>query len=226
MARTDTSEKTPLSLPITIICLVFALAPAIALAVAWGMLPDIIPAHWGAEGIDRWAPKAEMAIVPAVGFVLSGLLLFGARRADRDDLVPFLSGELSERAVMVASSILTSLICLGGIVAWILGALEAAAIGNPGDPAALSWQVLGVPAIFLVAGLLMALRALNVPDDDELLGEQYHAQRIAGASMVVAGALMALLSALVLSGTMIQVGQAAVAAVDMVFVFVLLRRWL
>ena len=44
--------------------------------------------------------------------------------------------------------------------------------------------------------------------------------------MVVAGAVMAVLSALVLSGTMIQVGQAAIAAVAMVFVFVLLKRWL
>lgn len=226
MARTDTSEKTPLSLPVTIVCLVFALAPAIALAVAWGMLPDIIPAHWGAEGIDRWGTKMEMVVVPVIGFVLSGLLLFGARRAHADDYVSFLSGELSERIVMVVSSIATSLIALGGTIAWIVGALDPAAATNPGSPAALSWQVLGVPAIFLVAGLLMALRALNMPEDDEILGEQYHAQRIAGASMVIAGALMGVLSALVLSGTMIQVGQAIVAAIDMAFVFILLRPWL
>ena len=80
---------------------------------------------------------------------------------------------------------------------------------------------------FLVAGILLALRSLSMPGDaEELLEEQYHAQRIAGAIMVVAGAVMAVLSALVLSGTMIQVGQAAIAAVAMVFVFVLLKRWL
>lgn len=226
MARTDTPEKTPLSLPVTIICLVFALAPAIALAVMWGSLPEVIPAHWGEAGIDRWGTKMEMVVVPVVGFILSGLLLFGARRAHADDYVSFLSGELSERNVMVVSSIATSLIALGGIIAWIAGALDPTAVANPGDPAALSWQVLGVPAIFLVAGLLMAMRSLNMPENDEVLGEQYHAQRIAGASMVIAGVLMGVLSALILPGTMTQVGQAVIAAIDMAFVFILLRPWL
>ena len=125
---------------------------------------------------------------------------------------------------MVVSSIATSLIGLGSMAGWIMCALDAGSAA--GEAAALSWQVLGVPAIFLVAGILMALRALNMPEDDPLLGEQYHAQRIAGASMVVAGALMAVLSALVFPDSMRQMGQAAIAAIDMLFVFLLLRPWL
>lgn len=218
------SDTKPLSLPVTALCLVLALSPAIALAVAWGALPDTIPAHWSAGEIDRWGSKMEMVVVPAVAFVLGGALLFGARRAHADDEVDFLNGTLSERTVMVVSSIATSLIGLGGMIGWIMGALDADSAA--GEAAALSWQVLGVPAIFLVAGILMALRSLNMPEDDPLLGEQYHAQRIAGASMVVAGALMAVLSALVLPGSMTQLGQAAVAAIDMIFVFLLLRPWL
>ena len=219
------SESKPLSLVATVICLILALSPAIALAVMWGTLPDVVPAHWGAEGIDRWGSKMEMVVVPAVSFVLSGALLFGARRAQADDEVDFLNWALSERAVMVVASIATSLIGLGSMVGWIMGALDPSAAAA-GEPAALSWQVLGVPAIFLVAGILMALRSLSMPGDDPLLGEQYHAQRIAGASMVVAGALMAVLSALVIPGNMTQLGQAAVAAADMIFVFLLLRPWL
>lgn len=219
------SESKPLSLVATVICLILALSPAIALAVVWGTLPDVVPAHWGAEGIDRWGSKMEMVAVPAVSFVLSGALLFGARRAQADDEVDFLNWALSERAVMVVASIATSLTGLGSMVGWIMGSLDSSAAAA-GEPAALSWQVLGVPAIFLVAGILMALRSLSMPGDDPLLGEQYHAQRIAGASMVVAGALMAVLSALVIPGNMTQLGQAAVAAVDMIFVFLLLRPWL
>lgn len=218
------SESKPLSVAATAICLVLALSPAIALAAAWGMLPDVVPAHWGAEGIDRWGSKMEMAVVPAVSFVLGGALLFGARRAHADDEVDFLNWTLSERVVMIVSSIAISLISLGSMAGWIMGALDAGSAA--GEAAALSWQVLGVPAIFLVAGILMALRALNMPEDDPLLGEQYHAQRIAGASMVVAGALMAVLSALVFPDSMRQMGQAAIAAIDMLFVFLLLRPWL
>ena len=219
------SESKPLSLVATVICLILALSPAIALAVVWGTLPDVVPAHWSAGSIDRWGSKMEMVAVPAVSFVLSGALLFGARRAQADDEVDFLNWALSERAVMVVASIATSLIALGSMVGWIMGSLDSSAAAA-GEPAALSWQVLGVPAIFLVAGILMALRSLSMPGDDPLLGEQYHAQRIAGASMVVAGALMAVLSALVIPGNMTQLGQAAVAAVDMIFVFLLLRPWL
>lgn len=219
------SDSKPLSVAATVICLILALSPAIALAASWSALPDIIPAHWSAGEIDRWGSKMEMAVVPVVSFVLGGALLFGARRAHADDEVDFLSWTLSERTVMVVSSVVTSLIGLGSMIGWIMGALDAAAAAA-GEPAALSWQVLGVPAIFLVAGILMALRSLNMSGDDPLLDEQYHAQRIAGASMVVAGALMAVLSALVLPGSMTQLGQAAIAAVDMIFVFLLLRPWL
>ena len=218
------SDTKPLSLPVTVLCLMLALSPAIALAANWSALPDVIPAHWSAGEIDRWGSKMEMVVVPAVSFVLGGALLFGARRAHADDEVDFLNGTLSERTVMVVSSIATSLIGLGSVIGWITGALDAGSAA--GEAAALSWQVLGVPAIFLVAGILMALRSLNMPEDDPLLGEQYHAQRIAGASMVVAGTLMAVLSALVLPGSMTQLGQAAVAAIDMIFVFLLLRPWL
>lgn len=215
-----------LSPVVTAVCLLLALSPAIALAVSWGMLPDVIPAHWGAEGIDRWGSKVEMVAVPAVTFLASGGLLFGARRTTGDERVSFLNGSLGERAVMVVSSICVSLVGLVSLVCWITGALAPEAAGGAIETATLSWQVLGVPAIFLVAGILMALRSLSMPGDDPLLGEQYHAQRIAGASMVVAGALMAVLSALVIPGNMTQLGQAAVAAVDMIFVFLLLRPWL
>ena len=118
------SESKPLSVAATAICLVLALSPAIALAAAWGMLPDVVPAHWGAEGIDRWGSKMEMAVVPAVSFVLGGALLFGARRAHADDEVDFLNWTLSERVVMVVSSIATSLIGLGSMAGWIMGTLD------------------------------------------------------------------------------------------------------
>lgn len=222
----DEPTAKPLSPVVTAVCLLLALSPAIALAVSWGMLPDVVPAHWGAEGIDRWGSKVEMVAVPAVTFLASGGLLFGARRTAGDERVSFLNGSLGERAVMVVSSICVSLVGLVSLICWITGALAPEAAGVAIETATLSWQVLGVPAIFLVAGILLALRALNMPEAEELLEEQYHAQRIAGAVMVVAGAVMAVLSALVLSGTMIQVGQAAIAAVAMVFVFVLLKRWL
>ncbi|MBM6777380.1 DUF1648 domain-containing protein [Collinsella tanakaei] len=222
----DEPTAKPLSPVVTAVCLLLALSPAIALAVSWGMLPDVVPAHWGAEGIDRWGPKVEMVAVPAVTFLASGGLLFGARRATGDERVSFLNGSLGERAVMVVSSMCVSLVGLVSLICWIMAALQPEATADAGEVAVLSWQVLGVPAIFLVAGILLALRALNMPEAEELLEEQYHAQRIAGAIMVVAGAVMAVLSALVLSGTMIQVGQAAIAAVAMVFVFVLLKRWL
>lgn len=223
----DEPTAKPLSPVVTVVCLLLALSPAIALAVSWGMLPDVIPAHWGAEGIDRWGSKVEMVAVPAVTFLASGGLLFGARRTTGDERVSFLNGSLGERTVMVVSSICVSLVGLVSLICWITGAQAPEAGGGAGETATLSWQVLGVPAIFLVAGILLALRSLNMPEDaEELLEEQYHAQRIAGAIMVVAGAVMAVLSALVLSGTMIQVGQAAIAAVAMVFVFVLLKRWL
>ena len=49
----DEPTAKPLSPVVTAVCLLLALSPAIALAVSWGMLPDVVPAHWGAEGIDR-----------------------------------------------------------------------------------------------------------------------------------------------------------------------------
>lgn len=223
----DEPTAKPLSPVVTVVCLLLALSPAIALAVSWGMLPDVIPAHWGAEGIDRWGSKVEMVAVPAVTFLASGGLLFGARRTTGDERVSFLNGSLGERTVMVVSSICVSLVGLVSLICWITGALAPEAADGAVETATLSWQVLGVPAIFLVAGILLALRSLNMPEDaGELLEEQYHAQRIAGASMVVAGALMAVLSALVFPDSMRQMGQAAIAAIDMLFVFLLLRPWL
>lgn len=217
--------RKPLSIATTALCLVLAISPAVALAACWGMLPQTVAAHWGAEGIDRWGSKIEMTVVPAVGFIASGLLVLAARRTAGDERVTFLSGALSERVVMVVLSIAVSLVGLASTVFWICRALEPEA-AVPGEVTALAWQVLGVPAIFLVAGILLALRALNMPEDDPYLGEQYHAQRIAGAIMVVAGALMAVLSALILPAAMVQAGQAAVAAIAMILVFILLKPWL
>ncbi|MDM8300805.1 DUF1648 domain-containing protein [Collinsella tanakaei] len=222
MTASDTHK--PLPLPLAALCIVLMLAPVVALAITWGSLPDTIPAHWGAEGIDRWGSKYELLIVPALGVLLGAVLLFGAHRAG-DARVPFLGGSIGERAVMAAACIGQSLIVLGGTVGWIMGAQGA---GTPVESltGSLNLQVLGVPAIFLVAGVLLAIRTINAPEDEPVLGEQYHAQRIAGAIMVVSGVLMSVLSALVVSAQMVQVVQAAIAAVSCAILFVLLKRWL
>lgn len=222
MTASDTHR--PLPLPLAALCIVLMLAPIVVLAATWGSLSDTIPAHWGAEGIDRWGSKYELLIVPALGVLLGAVLLFGAHRAG-DARVPFLGGSIGERAVMAAACIGQSLIVLGGTVGWIMGAQSA---GAPVESltGSLNLQVLGVPAIFLVAGALLAIRTINAPEDEPVLGEQYHAQRIAGAIMVVAGVLMGVLSALVVSAQMVQVVQAAIAAVSCAILFVLLKRWL
>ncbi len=222
MTASDTAK--PLPLPLAALCIILMLAPVVALAITWGSLPDTIPAHWGAEGIDRWGSKYELLIVPALGMLLGAVLLFGAHRAG-DARVPFLGGSIGERAVMAGACIGQSLIVLGGTVGWIMGAQDA---GAPVESltGSLNLQVLGVPAIFLVAGILLAIRTINAPKDEPVLGEQYHAQRIAGAIMVVAGLLMGVLSALVVSAQMVQVVQAAIAAVSCIILFVLLKRWL
>lgn len=222
MTASDTHR--PLPLPLAALCIVLMLAPIVVLAATWGSLPDTIPAHWGAEGIDRWGSKYELLIVPALGVLLGAVLLFGAHRAG-DARVPFLGGSIGERAVMAAACIGQSLIVLGGTVGWIMGAQS---VGAPVESltGSLNLQVLGVPAIFLVAGTLLAIRTINAPEDEPVLGEQYHAQRIAGAIMVVAGVLMGVLSALVVSAQMVQVVQAAIAAVSCAILFVLLKRWL
>ncbi len=222
MTASDTDK--PFPLPLTVLCIALMLAPAIALAATWGSLPDTVPAHWGAEGIDRWGSKFEMIVVPALGVLLGAVLLFGARRAG-DARVPFLGGSIGERTVMTAACILQSLVVLGGTIGWIMGAQGA---GAPVESltGSLNLQVLGVPAIFLVAGVLLAIRTINAPEDEPVLGEQYHAQRIAGAIMVVAGVIMGVLTALVVSAQMVQVVQAAIAAVACAILFVLLKRWL
>lgn len=217
-------ESRPLPKPILVICIVAMLAPAVALAIAWGALADTIPAHWGAEGVDRWGSKYEMLIMPVLGVLLGAVLLFGAHRAGNAK-VAFLGGAIGERAVMAAACIIQSLIVLGGTIGWIMGAQDA---GTPVESltGSLNLQVIGVPAIFLVAGILLAIRTVNAPEDEPVLGEQYHAQRIAGAIMIVAGVLMGVLSALVVSAQLVQVVQAAIAAVSCAILFVLLKRWL
>ena len=207
----------PVSRALTVAQVLLALAPAVALAVAWGQLPDTVPAHWGAAGVDRWGSKLEMLAVPAAALVLGAVFLAGTRLADPEHPVSPLSLELNERAVVAVSGCAVDLVLLAGTVGWILAA---------GDPAALNWQVLGVPLVCTTAGALLTLRSSGMPEDDPLLGEQYRAHRISGAVLALAGVVMGVLCAFVLSGTAVQVCQAVIAAVAMAFVFVLLRRWL
>lgn len=187
----------PVSRALTAAQVLLALAPAVALAVAWGQLPDTVPAHWGAAGVDRWGSKLEMLAVPAAALVLGAVFLAGTRLADPEHPVSLLSLELNERAVVAVSGCAVDLVLLAGTAGWILAAGDPAAAG--GEPAALNWQV---------------------------LGEQYRAHRISGAVLALAGVVMGVLCAFVLSGTAVQVCQAVIAAVAMAFVFVLLRRWL
>ena len=207
----------PVSRALTAAQVLLALAPAVALAVAWGQLPGTVPAHWGAAGVDRWGSKLEMLAVPAAALVLGAVFLAGTRLADPEHPVSLLSLELNERAVVAVSGCAVDLVLLAGTVGWILAA---------GDPAALNWQVLGVPLVCTAAGALLTLRSSGMPEDDPLLGEQYRAHRISGAVLALAGVVMGVLCAFVLSGTAVQVCQAVIAAVAMAFVFVLLRRWL
>lgn len=214
----------PVSRALTAAQVLLALAPAVALAVAWGQLPDTVPAHWGAAGVDRWGSKLEMLAVPAAALVLGAVFLAGTRLADPERPVSLLSLELNERAVVAVSGCAVDLVLLAGTVGWILAAGDPAAVG--GEPAALNWQVLGVPLVCTAAGALLTLRSSGMPEDDPLLGEQYRAHRISGAVLALAGVVMGVLCAFVLSGTAVQVCQAVIAAVAMAFVFVLLRRWL
>lgn len=214
----------PVSRALTVAQVLLALAPAVALAVAWGQLPDTVPAHWGAAGVDRWGSKLEMLAVPAAALVLGAVFLAGTRLADPEHPVSLLSLELNERAVVAVSGCAVDLVLLAGTVGWILAAGDPAAAGR--EPAALNWQVLGVPLVCTAAGALLTLRSSGMPEDDPLLGEQYRAHRISGAVLALAGVVMGVLCAFVLSGTAVQVCQAVIAAVAMAFVFVLLRRWL
>ena len=214
----------PVSRALTVAQVLLALAPAVVLAVAWGQLPDTVPAHWGAAGVDRWGSKLEMLAVPAAALVLGAVFLAGTRLADPEHPVSLLSLELNERAVVAVSGCAVDLVLLAGTVGWTLAAGDPAVAG--GEPAALNWQVLGVPLVCTAAGALLTLRSSGMPEDDPLLGEQYRAHRISGAVLALAGVVMGVLCAFVLSGTAVQVCQAVIAAVAMAFVFVLLRRWL
>lgn len=223
MKRPTSTE--PVSTAATVIQIVLTLAPAIALAAVWSQLPDTVPAHWGADGIDRWGSKLEMLAVPAIGLVFGLVFVAAARLTDGRGRVSLGSMELNERGVVIGSGIAASVVTLGIMVGWIAGALDPAA-PTAANEVSISLQTLGVPVVFVAAGALLALRSADMPEDDPLMGEQYRAQRITGAIFVVAGAIMGGLCALVLSGTAVTVCQAVIALVAMGFAFILLRRWL
>lgn len=222
----DSATDRPLSKAVQALHIVLALVPAIILAVSWSSLPETIPAHWGASGIDRWGSKLELLVVPALSVVLGIVFLIAMRRAHENDRVSFLSGQLSERTVMTVAGVLISLVCIVTMGVWIFSITGETAAPDPSLTSAFAWQTIGLPAFMLLAGVMLSLRSIGVPAEDDLLAEQYHAQRIAGAVLAIAGVIMAAICGLLVSGTQATVCQAIIVAIAFIFDFVLLRPWL
>ncbi len=220
----DKPQTEPLNKIALALQIVLMVAPAVMLAAAWGALPETVPAHWGASGIDRWGSKMELLAIPALAVVLGIVAIAGSRIASPRETVGFLGGfRLNERLVVTVSGVVVNVVAIVSLALWIAAAQQPA---SPQEAQALNWQALAVPIIFIVAGVLLTLRSAGMPDTEPVLGEQYRAHRIGGAVFMVAGVLMGALCAFVLSGTAATICEAVIAAIAMGFFLILVRRWL
>ncbi|MGN0691492.1 MAG: DUF1648 domain-containing protein, partial [Oscillospiraceae bacterium] len=79
--------------------IILILLPFAVTAAALQILPDSIPAHYGADGsADRWGSKYEMLILPAAN-LLMGLFMIGmARLAAKKEQ----SGSNNEKVTLIA----------------------------------------------------------------------------------------------------------------------------
>lgn len=73
-------NKKLLRLALNLFGLLFLLGSMLFLALRWRGMPDEVPIHFNAAGeIDGWGTKAAVLILPVLGLVVYGLLVFGNR---------------------------------------------------------------------------------------------------------------------------------------------------
>lgn len=68
------------------LAVLLSLVPTVVLSVMWNSIPQLIPAHWSADSIDRWGQKWELLIVPTICLISGLMLAVYAFKRDSDDM--------------------------------------------------------------------------------------------------------------------------------------------
>ena len=85
MARLMRADKRYFDKAMGSLAVLLALVPTVVLSVMWNSIPQLIPAHWSADSIDRWGQKWELLILPVICLAIGLLLSFFSVRRNAED---------------------------------------------------------------------------------------------------------------------------------------------
>ena len=85
MARLMGADKRYFDKAMGSLAVLLALVPTVVLSVMWNSIPQLIPAHWSADSIDRWGQKWELLILPVICLAIGLLLSFFSVRRNAED---------------------------------------------------------------------------------------------------------------------------------------------
>ena len=86
MARLMRADKRYFDKAMGSLAVLLSLVPTVVLSVMWNSIPQLIPAHWSADSIDRWGQKWELLIVPTICLISGLMLAVYAFKRDSDDM--------------------------------------------------------------------------------------------------------------------------------------------
>ena len=175
--------------------IILILLPFAVTAAALQILPDDIPAHYGADGaVDRWGSKYEMLIMPAAN-LLMGLIMHGmARLAAKKEQ----EGSNNEKVTVIAGVCVLVLFNAMTYIFLYNAYRNVNTLSDEADFYSLEFGIMGLLFIFL-GNYMPKLRmngAIGFRTSWTMKNEEIWkiSQRIAGISMMISGALIFILA--------------------------------
>ncbi|MGN0695237.1 MAG: SdpI family protein [Oscillospiraceae bacterium] len=171
--------------------IILILLPFAVTAIALQILPDEIPVHYGAGGaVDRWGSKYEMLILPAANLLIGLIMLGVARLAAKKEQ----EGSNNEKVTLIAG---VTVLVMFNVLTCIFLYNAYSSVNTLSDKAdfySLEFGIMGLLFIFL-GNYMPKLRmngTIGFRTSWTMKNEEIWkiSQRIAGISMMIAGALI------------------------------------
>ncbi|MDD7429408.1 MAG: SdpI family protein [Oscillospiraceae bacterium] len=175
--------------------IILILLPFAVTATALQILPDDIPAHYGAGGaVDRWGSKYEMLIMPGANLLMGLFMLGMARLAAKKEQ----SGSNNEKVTLIAGVCVLVLFNAMTYIFLYNAYKNVNTLSDEADFYSLEFGIMGLLFIFL-GNYMPKLRmngAIGFRTSWTMKNEEIWkiSQRIAGISMMTAGAVIFILA--------------------------------